>query len=254
MACGGATGLRQKTLNAVSVGFSVEWFIDWLPAIGLDDITVVLRAMAATSEHFQARVVYQTADVRTNNPNTPITFGDLKTSTGNEIQYCKSDSVATDTVDAAFIRFGVQYNFEAGYSACRADVELEVSYSQCGNMIASVSTQLNTATTTSQYLPLTNFMPGIIASKVKLACIVVDRSGDFQWRPVYRLAEYTKEEPGSWTDLSTGWYDADEEFNTGELVPTIVDKMYIQFGIEYCLSSTTPGQVSIAVAVGIRRN
>lgn len=75
MTCGGVSNRAQRRLNAYSTTAAQEWFIDWIPAIGMDFVMLVFRARQATSAFFEGQIIMQTANVRTDQPNGITNLG-----------------------------------------------------------------------------------------------------------------------------------------------------------------------------------
>lgn len=224
--------------------------------MALDAVMVVLRAKAASTVYFQGQVVMQVAAVRTSSPGAPILKGSVQTTTTNtSFEYNTGElNVLADTSGAMFVRFGVAYNFTAGQAQSQADVEIEVSGVQCGEVAGSGIWQLATTTVDDQFQAVTGFLPAILVAKVRAAAMCTSLSGNFRWRLAYRLAATSSEAPGAWAPLTdnNAPYVAGE-VNTGDLAITVGSNMYVQLGILYDLSSAGTGQASIAIAIGVRR-
>jgi hypothetical protein len=257
MACGGMPKRVQKRLNAYSATAAQEWFTEWLPAIGLDDVMIVFRARQATSAYFEGQLIMQTASVRTDQPNAISNVGSGQTSngTGNSFTYNTGVlDISASTAPVMWVRFGVAYKYSTAQAQASADVDVEVSYKQCGDMAGAATHQLSTTTVDDQFVAITPFLPGILVDGVKAALIINSLTGNFRCRLAYRLAATSKEQPGTWTAVT----DANAPYTggevcTGDLAVTVGSNMWIQFGILYDLSSTGTGQASVSAAVGTRR-
>lgn len=257
MPCGGLTKKVSKRLNAYSATAAQEWFTDWLPAIGLDESMFVFKARAATSGNFEAQVIMQTASVRTDEPDPTSNLGTGQTTSGGtSFSYNPGvQGISASTAGKMFVRFGVAYKFASGESQCSADVELEVSYKQCGDLVGAATHQLSTVTTDDQYVAITPWLPGILVDKVKAALIINSLTGNFRCRLAYRTAPTSKESPSGWnlvTDANAPYTAG--EFCTSDLPVTVGSNMCIQFGLMYDLSAAGSGQATVAAVIGTRRS
>ena len=255
MPCGRTTRPTQKTLNALSATAVIEYFTEWMVAIGIDDIMWVLKAKSATSQHFRGQVVMQTATVRTDNPHTPVNLGALQAPTNGSFEYNPGiQNISANTAGVMFVRFGVAYNYAAGQAQASADVELEVAYLQCGQMIGSSTFQLSTTTVEDQYQVISGWLPGILVLQIKAALVCNSLTGSFRYRLAYRTAATSKESPGAWTAITdaNAPYVAGEAC-TGNLPVSIGSNMFVQFAILYDLSAAGTGQATVSVNLGIRR-
>lgn len=260
MACGGLSKKSQKRLNAFSTTVAYEWFTDWLPAIGMDSAMVVLKGRAASSVQFQAQVVMQTAAVRTDQPSDPITKGSAQFPATNTNYFSYNTNImdiTSNTGSVMFVRFGVAYNLVSGASVpASADVELEVAYTQCGDIVAAVTHQLATTTSTAQYIAVTGWLPRILVDKVKAGLVCNSLTGNFVFQLAYRTAETSKESPSAWTLVADATgpapYGAGEGC-TSELPVSLGNNMWVQFGIMY-KSTSGDGQASVSVALCARRS
>jgi|GEM_PF-2906115 len=231
MACGGTTGAVQKHLVATTGTQAIEWFTGWMSCVGMDKIMPALVAQPCSSADFRAQLVYQVAQVRTDNPDAPVLYGSVQNPTSGVIAYNPgSTTISTDTAGAMFVRFGVATNYVNGGSQCDADVQLEIGYVQCGELRGSGAWQLDTTTTSMRYQLLSGWIPVMLVDFVKLAAICTNLSGNLQWRLTYRTAATQKAVPGSWTDVT----DANApytggEVNTGDLSVSLGNNMWVQF-------------------------
>jgi hypothetical protein len=255
MACGGTTGSIQKRLTALSTTQAIEWFTGWISCVGLDEAMPVLTARAATSNYFEAQLVIQVAQVRTDVPEMPVLKGTAQTPTAGKFDYNPGVlDLSNDTTGAMFIRFGVAYKYVAGQSQAAADVELQVAYARCGELAGSGTWQLSTTTTAVQYQVITSMLVGMLVDEVKLAAICTSLTGNFQWRLAYRTATTQKSAPGAWSNVTDGNAPyGSGEVNTGDLAVSVGSNLWVQFAIAYSLSSAGSGQASLTAALGVRR-
>lgn len=256
MPCGSTTGSVSKRLNAISPAPSIEWMTGWLSCAGLDFISAVINGRACTSNHLEIQLVQQVAKVRTDNPEQSVAKGSVQTPSSGVFSYPTGVlDISADTDEAAFVRWGVIYKYAGGQSPASGDIELNVAYTRCGEVVGAGTWQLDSTTTAVQYVPIAGWLPALLVDKVKLAAIVTNLSGNLQWRLVYRTAATSTSVPGSWTDVTDG--DApytSGEVNTGDLAVSLGTVMWVQLGIAYNLSSGGTGQASIAAALSTRRS
>lgn len=255
MTCGGTSNPVQDRLNAVSTTQVIKWFTGWMQCTGFDTIVPVLKAKAATSVYFEAQLVLQTAKVRTTEPEAPVTLGSVQTPSSGSFEYNPGAiDVSSNTDEAMFIRFGVAYNYTSGQEPASADVELEVSYHQCGQIAGAATHQLFATTGTAQFIAVTPWLPALLVEEVKAAASATSVTGNFQWRLVYRTAATSKESPGAWavvTDNNAPYSSGD--INTGDLPVSLTGKMWVQLGVQF-LSSSGIAQASLGIVIGTRRS
>ena len=133
-------------------------------------------------------------------------------------------------------------------------MNLDVSDDACGSVLGTATLALSTLTTTDAFAPVTGFVPALHAAKVKAALVVASLSGNFQCRLCYRVATTSREEPGSWSTTFDQWRSASGEYNTGDLTPASANEMWIQFGVQYSLSSGSAlGQATVTTTVTGRK-
>ena len=105
----------------------------------------------------------------------------------------------------------------------------------------------------NSYVAVTPWIPTIAAAKMRAALSITSLTGDFQCRMAYRTAETSQQSPNGWsTTFDSTWRTAGEA-TTNDLTPTYSDVMWVQFGLQYNLSSGTPGQASVACAVAVQK-
>lgn len=255
MACGSLTGVIQRSLVAQSGLAAYEWFTPWIPCTGMDTFTAVLKNKNVSGP-FRSQVAAQYAAVRTDAPGTPAAYGQSLAGAGESC--VASGNIAATTGPQLYVRFGVKYDLSTGTTAASADVELQVSYDSCGQIVGAVTEQLAATSATKIFLAVTPWVPALHAFQMKAAMVVSSLSGNFKWRMTYRTAETSKEVPGAWVD---DWDPTNNpergggEVNTGEIAPTTTGKMWIQFGIEYYLAAgfSFPGQASVTATVAVRK-
>jgi len=251
MHCFTLTSPVQKRLYALSDAVvQYEWFTAWMPAIGFDSVQGVLKNKALTG-NFESRMALQTAAIRADNPDTPVL---LESSYQGSGERCSTVlNVAGDTDDKYFVRLGVAYHLSSAGNPGQADVSLELAYNACGKIIGGDVAQLFVPGTTSQYRPFTGWIPASHAAKVKAALVVLNSSANFRCQLAMRTATTSREATGSWSsNLEALWHSGDGEFNTGEISLSNGSVFWVQFGLEYQLSSGSNGQASVSMSVAAR--
>lgn len=253
MPCGKSTGAKQRQIVAYSTTVAYEWFTDWMPCVGMDSMRAVMKIKASSNAYFQGQICIQVASVRTDEPDQPILKDSQRTGNG---EWCTGNlDISADTDDKMFIRFGVAYNYQSAQSQSSSTVELEVTYQQCGEIVAAATHQLTTMTTDAQYIAITGWLPAHFVDKVKAAVVCNGLTGNFRWRLAYRTAGTSKDSPNAWgnvTDANAPYQSG--ETNTNDLAITNTGIMWVQIGIAYFLSTgSTLGQATVAAAIGVRR-
>lgn len=226
--------------------------------MGVDSIKAILRFFALTNQ-FQGQVAIQTAACRTDSPDAWTALDQAASSdrcTGNL-------DVSSYTASKLYLRLGVAYSLSSGSTNSQADVGLRVAVKACGAIVGSATLQCLAPDTSNYFAPVTRWMPASEAAKVKAALLVSGVVGNFRCRLTYRSAQIDPTSVSdNWAavDLEASWHTGNGEFPTGELtLPTgvgvsgrIDDKMWIQFGLQYSVSSGTAGQATVSVVTATR--
>jgi len=245
--CARLTPETQKTLNCNSTSVRHAWYTEWLPAVGVEAVRLVLKNKSVVG-NFRAKVSIQTAGVRTDNPDAPDDTQGSGYLTGAGEQYELLD-LSTVTPSKFFIRFGLAYSAtDTTYS--EADAAMQISFGTKGGAVrGSVSKHLVAATTTSRYLEVTPWMPALEVTKYRGAYVITKADANFQSRLAYQTASTSIQSPESWASTDS-FQSGNLEECSGELTPTITGKMWIRFGLEYsCASGSDQGaDVSVAIA------
>lgn len=251
MSCFSMTSPIQKRLVALSDSVvQYEWFTDWMPAIGLDEVQGVLKNKAVTG-NFESRMAIQTAVIRTDNPDVPSL---LESSYQAQGERCSSVlDVTSQRSTKFFVRFGVAYHLSSGSTPGQSDTSLEIAYNSCGRIIGGDTAQLVVPGATSCYRPFTGWIPAHHAAKVKAAIVVTNGHANFRCQLAYRTATTSRESPNAWSsNFESTWHSGNDEFNTGEVTLSISSHFWVQFGLEYNLSSGSDGEASVSMSVGVR--
>lgn len=251
MACSAAMSLVQRRLAALSSSETqLEWYTDWMPAIGLDNVQGVLKNKAVTG-NFESRMAMQTAAIRTDNPDSPILLESSYQASGER---CSSVlSIATDLLSKCFVRFGVGYHLSSGSTPGQSDTSLELAYNSCGRIIGGDVAQLYVPGTTSFYRAFTGWIPAAHAAKVKAAIVILNASANFRCQLAQRTATTSRESTSAWSSaLEGGWHSGNGEYNTGEVSLSNGSSFWVQFGLEYQLSSGSSGEATASVSVAVR--
>lgn len=257
MTCGSLTPAVQRSLNALPDRAAYEWFTEWMPCTGVDKFLALL-VNRNVQGNFRSQVAAQWAAVRTDESGLSVTtYGSAASGAGQAT--INSGDISSTSDEKFFVRFGVKYDLSTGSTAASAEVQLQVAYDSCGRVVGASSEQLQATSSTNSFKALTPWLPAMHAAKVKAAMVVNSLTGDFQWRMTYRTAEHFKEVPSAWTvDWNPGAgglnpFRTATEVNTTELAPTLTDKMWVQYGIQFNLSSTNQGQATVNAAVAVRK-
>lgn len=242
-------GRTEQALSTVSTTMRYAWYSGWLPATGVDSIRSVLQARNLTG-NFEAKLAYQVAAVREDNPSAPVAYGAYQSTNG---AMCSGDvDISSDTTGAMLIRFGVGYDLSTGSSLGTADVHLELAYNSFGRIAARREVTVLTPDTSNYFEPLTPFLYAAHVAQVKAALIVSQSTANFQCRLAYRVATNVKEAPSSWSTTWDAWHTGDGEYNTGELAPSASMDMFLQIGLQHSMSSGTNGHAQVLAVVATR--
>lgn len=249
--CSSGPSSAQKHLVATSTEVVYEWFTGWRPTTGVKNVRFVLKRRAVTGS-FQCRPCYQLAQVRSDNPDAPTLLDTGMTAGAGE--KCVASDVALSLGGKMLVRYGVAYALSSGTTPGQADVDLTVVDDGCGDTLGSVVANLTTMTTADGYFVLTGWHPALQSAVVKAAVVQSGLSGNFQARLAYRTATTSVEVPNAWSTAWDGWRGTNGEWCTGELLPSASSDMWVQFAVQYGLSSgTTLGQGVVSVTLTARK-
>jgi hypothetical protein len=266
MTCSTNIPVVTKHLRATSsTADSFEPFTDWMFCVGIDSVKRVLRNMQVSSggtTFFRTKFAYQVASCRTDNPGSWTPAGSYVT--GNAEASALLTSISTDTAAGFFVRFGVAYGLVSGSTPYEADVQLQIAFDACGEVVATRSFQTSWDQTTEVYTSITDWLPVIHVDKVKLVVIMTASTATYaRWRWCYQTADTSPDLQStisSWT-VDTGTpstYVTANETNTGDFALTSAPAstvFWIRFGIAF--SSTTANtlaQATFSTAVAVRRS
>jgi hypothetical protein len=253
MACGQSLGPWSAQLTAVSTSeWQVEWMSPWMPSIGVDTLSAVIKNKAVQGG-IQTRLVIQTAAVRTDVPDAPSLLEASWHSGAGEYS-TGALSVSSHNGSKFFFRIGVAYQAVTNAPG-QANVWLDLCTVACGEVVGTTSRDLVSSGTTSRFAPLTRWIPAVLAQEVMAAMVVNGATGGFRCQLTWRSAATSRESPGSWaTGFEGAWHSGDGEWNSGEKTPSPGTDMWVQLGVEYSLSSAGEGGASITFAIATRRS
>ena len=177
----------------------------------------------------------QLADVRSDNPDDWTTVGTAESGAGDK---CLGNLPMPTGHTASFlVRFGVGYKLTGSATHAQADVGLQVSYNQCGNVVGARTMQLDAASTDGRIETLTGWLPAVGVSKVRAAYVVSDLAGGFPCRLTYRTASDIPESPSAWSTAIDSYRTANGEYNTDDISLMLSNAVWVQLGMLYNSSS-----------------
>lgn len=246
MSCNSLLPAVSKRLTSLSTTAAYEWFTDWLPAATMLRAQSVMKAKAV-SGNLVIQVAMQTAAVRPDDPDSPVTVASTQSGAG---ETCSDvGDVTSGLAGKYFVRFGIAYSLSSG-SIGQGDVSLQVAYDACGGVAGSQTLALSTVSSTDSFLPVTGWLASISAEKVR-AAVILAGNANIQWKLSYRTATTSVDSPNAWqTGLEAGYHGTGAT-NTGDLTPSVSTAMWVQFGIQYSSSSggtLAVGNMSVSVA------
>jgi hypothetical protein len=239
-----------------------EPFTDWMPAIGLDAAKMVIKrksvAVTGTAPTFNVKPAIQVAVVRPDNPDDWAAISGQSAYTGAGESNTGVMTISGTTGGKMFVRFGVSYYLGGtAPTSGQADVEVVLSYKQCGEIVGSMTQDLQAFnTTTNSFVAVTGWVPAIDADKVVAAFVITALVNNFRCQLAYRTASTSTQSPSAWALLEGASYrTTDGETSTGEISLSITSEMYVQFGVAFSQSSAgaAPGQAAVSTAVAVRR-
>lgn len=265
MGCSKMAKGSARRLVTTSTVEAFEPFTEWMPAIGIDAVKMVIKRksvqLAGTSPTFNVKPAIQVATVR---PDNPGTWATISANQGNPYAGQGEDNtgvlnIASTTAGQAFVRFGVSY-YLGGTTPThgQADVEVQASYVQCGSVVGAMTQELSAVNTTSDvWVAVTGWVPAMDIDKVVAQFVLSDLTGSFRCRLGYRKATTNTQTPSAWSSLEGTPHDANGETTSGEItINDLGGEMLAQFGVGYsqASASSTPGQATVSVSVAVRRS
>lgn len=248
--CGAGPSIAQLHLVAPTTDTIYVWFTPWRSALGVKASRITTKRRAVTG-NFQCRACIQTALVRADKPDDPVLLDSQMRAGAGET--CVAADTSSTAAGKMLLRYGVAYSVSSG-GLGQADVELAVVDDACGAQVGSATATLATQTTDTTYFVVTGFIPALYAAYVKAALVITGLTGNFQCRLAWRAATTSTEVPGAWSTTFDTWHSANDEIGTGELQPSVGGDMWVQFAIQYSLSSGSAlGAATISVAIGARK-
>jgi hypothetical protein len=255
MSCGQLTPEVTKRLVAYSTTEAIEWYTDWMFCCGIDTVRRMLanRNVTATASTFQTRFYVQVAKARTDNPETPVTYGSYVT--GNS-EVSASHTVSTDTSAGFFVRFGVGYSLTTGSSPVGGDVTFQVAFDACGDVVGQATFEVQNANTGDVNVPVSGWIPGIQVDKVNIAIIATGLSGVPQWRWIYQTAPTVTAVADAWAAGGAGTYSTTAgDWNSTDTTLAIgATKFWFRLGLGFASQTGgTLSQATFTVLAAIRR-
>jgi len=254
MACVRVTDPVQHHLITSAATDSIQYFTEWMPAIGMEDALATLK-LANVSGGFRATVVVQTAAVRADKPDAPTLIGSIANQTSDDEFFFSAATVGIGTLveGKAWVRFGVAYDVSSTPAVGQADVTLQLAIRQCGSMLAPWTGTLSTVTSEDGFVAITGWLPALAVVDFQATIVLSSKVGAIRLKLTYRTAETSPEAADTWDPTGLGNdLSADGETTQGALAPTTTGKMWIQLGIRFDLTSGTYAQADVAALIGIR--
>lgn len=262
MGCARTGQPTTKRLRTTQTTGQFDAFTDWIPAVGLDKVKMVIKRKsvqtAGTAPSFNVKPAIQVALVRPDNPDSWAVIGNPNPFTGAGEDNTTVLDVSATTAGKFFVRFGVQY-YLGGTAPTdgQADVEVQVSYVSCGSIVGTMTQQLQAFnTTTDSFVAITGWVPAMDADKAVAAFIVSDVANYFRTQLVYRRAATSIQAPSSWASLEgNNYHNTNDETTTGEVSLSAGSDMFVQFGVAFSQSTagSAPGQATVSTSVAVRR-
>lgn len=238
----------EERLVATSTTVQYEWYTDWMPTEGIDNIRSVLKGKNATGSYFSFQLAVQYAAVRVDEPGAPGTLGAAQV---GSVEYQTGDlSVATNMAANRLFRLGIAYfTAQGGSGVQQGDVGLQASWKQTGTSLGTTRVTLEVVDTGTKYAVLTRWMPATLMTKIKAAFVLTSITGassNLKYQLAYQTAETKVQQPKAWTNAEAGFttpQNTYDERNTGERDLTTTD-MWFRLGVAYALTSGVDNNVT----------
>ena len=248
--CGSGPSISQQHLVAPTTDTVYTWYTPWRSALGVKSARITTKRRCVVG-NFQCRPCMQVAAVRGDKPEDPVPLdSQMRAGAGEQ---CVAATISDTTDSKMLVRYGVAYSVSSG-GLGQADVELAVVDDGCGDSLGTTSATLVTMSGTNAYFVITGWVPALTAAVVKAAIIITGLTGNFQCRLAWRAANTSTEAPGAWSDSFDAWHTSNTELCTGELQPGASTDMWVQFAIQYALSSgSSLGSATVSTTIGGRK-
>lgn len=235
----------EHHLVATSTTVLYQWFTDWLPADGVDNIRAVLKCKNGGAS-FSWQLAIQTAAVRADAPDSPALLGAQQTGSG---EYQTGDiSVSGSTGTKRMFRLGIAYNSQG--TVQQGDVGLEAGWKEFGTPLGARTVELSALDTGTKYAVLTPWIPATFMSKIKAAFSLNSITGgtsNLRYQLAYQTAGTSVQQPGAWTNAEPNGFVTPsatyDERNTGELTASTTD-MWFRIGVAYGLTSGVDNNIT----------
>ena len=236
---------ERHTTMSTTLAFAFPW--GWVEAAGIDAAGFILKNKAVVGL-YTSQPCIQVAATRTDDPGA-ITVLDSLRGAG---EFNTGSGPLTSVTPANYwCRFGFGYALSSGAALGTADSSLEVQYTTTGLRIGGATLPLFASVTQNAFAEVTGWLPVRWVSKVKAALIARSITGNFAYRICYRTAATSTSDPGAWSTAFDSQRTAGEAC-TGDVALTWTTEGYVQFGIQYYLTSTTPGGAVVDAAFSVR--
>ena len=212
------------------------WFSDrWQFATGVDSLRPIIKNKNVVG-NYTSQPCIQVATVRGDDPGA-ITV--LSTLQGVGEWSPGTIPISTQTGPVYLWRLGYAYALSSGTALGQADTSVEASWTTTGVQIGTKTLSLFAASTANAFVEVSGWIPVQWAAKVKAALIARSLTGNFQYRICYRTADTSVDSPGAWTTAFDSVRNAGEVC-TNDVLLTLGNESWIQFGIQYYLTAATP--------------
>lgn len=246
----------STSVSALVTTDTFTWLTPFMPCIAMDQAIGTLKLLNMVGA-MRITPAVQYAVTRTDTPSAPTTKGSTYSS-DNEYFISVSDwDVGTDAPGNAYVRFGIAQHVNSVPNTGRADASLQVCIRQHGTPLEPWTGHLVTTSSTVEiFVPTSDWMPALAAYAYEAVVIARGFTGLFTMQLTYRTAATSPENPDAWNPMMTALgslINSPGETNSGELNPTLTNKMWVQFGIVYVLSGgSTPGQADVTILPAVR--
>jgi hypothetical protein len=228
MGCARTNNGVTKRLSTTTADPRFAECTDWMPAIGIDKLKMAIKRKSVQlvgggAPTFNVKPAIQVALVRPDNPDTWAAIAGVGPYVGAGENNTGVMDVSSITGPMYFVRFGASYYLGGGATQGEADVELIVSYTQCGSVVGTMTQELQAFNTTSDSIvAITGWIPAMDAEKVIAAFVISDIANNFRCQLAYRKAETNIQDPSAWSILEGASYrTANGETNTRLLTLTV---------------------------------
>ncbi|MCB9698728.1 MAG: hypothetical protein H6738_18245 [Alphaproteobacteria bacterium] len=260
MSCNKLLNAKGDSIVVYGTSTRYTWTTGWMLVHGMGEVDVLLNVRDVTG-NWQGKPCYQTATALPELPDSPTVFsGGSYVSSAGFTHFRETLSIT----DKYWIRFGVAASNTSGVNLGSAQVDMQVSHSQCGSQVALVKAVIHPGMisgTDTNVFEAGDFTPTIGFSKVMAAIVVMNNLSDYLEDQLFVRTANDPRAPNDWVACEAGWSNpasGNSQRNTTALSApggaSVTSYLLMQFGIGARQKSGAGGNPRAEMYVAIARS